>query len=65
MKRYNFWGVAPVESADHRFSGLSLFKRGFGGEDVAYLPAHDLVIDNKRYLINYLIEKTRRALRRV
>lgn len=63
MSRYNFWGVAPENSKDHRFSGLSLFKRGFGGVDVAYLPAQDLVIDRKRYLLDYWFEKIRRKLR--
>ncbi len=64
MKRYNFWGIAPADSNDHRFSGLSLFKRGFGGEDVAYLPAQDLVIDSGKYLVNYWVEKIRRQIRR-
>ncbi len=65
MNVYNFWGVAPSDSNSHRFAGLSLFKRGFGGQDFAYLPARDLVIDWKRYLFDYIIEKSRRILRRV
>jgi lipid II:glycine glycyltransferase (peptidoglycan interpeptide bridge formation enzyme) len=39
---YNFWGIAPEDQPDHRFAGVSLFKRGFGGQEVPYLPAHDL-----------------------
>jgi len=65
IKRYNFWGVAPEGNGDHRFSGLSLFKRGFAGVDVSYLPAQDSVIDSKRYLINHWIEKIRRKIRKV
>ncbi|OGH17070.1 MAG: hypothetical protein A3C30_02390 [Candidatus Levybacteria bacterium RIFCSPHIGHO2_02_FULL_40_18] len=65
MIRYNLWGVSPLDSNDHRFAGLSLFKRGFGCTDFAYLPAQDLVFNRSRYLINYLIEKSRRFLRRV
>lgn len=65
MSRYNFWGVSPQDSNDHRFAGLSLFKRGFGGTDVAYLPAQDLVFNKPRYLINYFVERFRRILRRV
>lgn len=65
MVRYNFWGVAPEEDRDHRFYGVSVFKRGFGGEDVAYLHAQDLVIDNFRYLINYFVEVARKRIRRV
>ncbi len=63
MTRYNFWGVSPQDEQSHRFSGLSLFKRGFGGQDVKYLPAQDLIIDKRRYLINYWIEKIRRQIR--
>jgi len=62
--RYNLWGVSPENSSDHRFKGLSLFKRGFGGHDVQYLQAQDLVISTPRYLANYLFETVRRRLRR-
>jgi lipid II:glycine glycyltransferase (peptidoglycan interpeptide bridge formation enzyme) len=65
MSRYNFWGVAPEDQKNHRFSGLSLFKRGFGGVDYEYLHARDLVINKPRYLINASIEKTRKYIRRV
>jgi len=41
QKIYNFWGVAPVDQPKHRFAGVGLFKRGFGGSEVAYLPAQD------------------------
>ena len=65
MTRYNFWGVAPENNANHRFSGLSLFKRGFGGEDFEYLHAQDLIINKPRYLLNYSIECLRKIIRRV
>jgi lipid II:glycine glycyltransferase (peptidoglycan interpeptide bridge formation enzyme) len=65
MSRYNFWGVAPEGEEDHRFYGVSVFKRGFGGEDVGYLHAQDLVIDRMRYLGVYLIERVRKKLRKV
>jgi len=42
ITRFNFWGIAPEGKTHHRFAGVSLFKRGFGGLEVAYLPAHDL-----------------------
>ncbi len=65
MKRYNFWGVAPIENTKHRFYSLSVFKRGFGGEDVSYLHAQDLIINYPKYFINYAIEKVRKILRNV
>lgn len=65
MKRYNFWGVAPIDAAKHRFYGLSVFKRGFGGEDVSYLHAQDLVINYPKYFINYTVEIVRKIRRNV
>ena len=65
LKRYNFWGVAPEGNKDHRFSGLSLFKRGFGGMDFEYLHAQDLIINYPRYLLNYSVEFLRKKIRRV
>ncbi|OGH18740.1 MAG: hypothetical protein A3C22_00365 [Candidatus Levybacteria bacterium RIFCSPHIGHO2_02_FULL_37_10] len=65
MTRYNFWGVAPENKQNHRFSGLSLFKRGFGGEDFEYLHAQDLIISKPKYLLNYIVEFLRKKLRNV
>lgn len=65
MSRYNFWGVAPEDQKNHRFSGLSLFKRGFGGTDFEYLHAQDFVTNKPRYLLNAAVEKTRKYIRRV
>jgi len=54
-----------LEKSDHRFAGLSLFKRGFGGEDFEYLHAQDLIINYPKYLINYAIESIRKTIRNV
>jgi len=64
MKRYNFWGVTHPDEKNHRFYGVNIFKRGFGGEDVEYLHAHDLVV-NYKYVINWCIETFRKKIRRV
>ena len=65
MKSYNFWGVAPEEGKNHRFYGLSIFKRGFGGVDFEYLHARDLIINRPRYLINFVVENLRKRIRHV
>jgi len=65
LTRYNFWGVSPLNNPDHRFYGLSLFKRGFGGEEIEYLHAQDLIINYPKYLINYVIETIRKNVRSV
>ncbi len=65
MTRYNFWGVAPPDAKDHRFYGVSVFKRGFGGNDVSYLHAQDLVLNPMRYVLSSTIERVRRRIRKV
>lgn len=65
LKRYNFWGVAPEDQKDHRFYGVSVFKRGFGGQDVDYLHAQDLIVEKLKYMINYTVESVRKRMRRV
>ena len=65
MKRYNFWGVAPENEVNHRFYGVSVFKRGFGGEDIQYLHAQDLIVKPLAYKINWAIETFRKRKRRV
>jgi len=65
LKRYNLWGVAPEGEVNHRFWGVSVFKRGFGGQDIEYMHARDLVINPVAYKLNWLIETTRKKVRRV
>ena len=65
MKRYNLWGVSPEHETNHRFYGVSVFKRGFGGQDVEYLHARDLIINPIAYKLNQAIEIARKRLRRL
>ncbi len=62
--RYNFWGITRPEQTTHRFAGVSTFKRGFGGSEVAYLPAHDIPT-HWRYWLLYAFETVRRKIRRL
>lgn len=39
---YNFWGVIPENKPNHPWSGLTLFKTGFGGRRVNAIHAQDL-----------------------
>ena len=65
IKRYNFWGIVDEEDTSHRFYGVSVFKRGFGVDELRYVPAHDLVIHPVGYLKTWLIETVRRKIRKV
>lgn len=55
---YNFWGIAPPDQPNHPWTGLSLFKMGFGGEAHPYLHAQDKPLTTK-YWLNYFIERIR------
>lgn len=61
---FNFWGIAPNDNPRHRFAGVTLFKKGFGGFRVNYLPAYDLPINNHYWLI-YAFETLRKIFRRL
>lgn len=60
--RYNFWGIAPEDQPQHRFAGVSLFKRGFGGQEIQYAPAHDLAT-SRLYPLVALFENWRKHKR--
>ncbi|MDO4978730.1 MAG: peptidoglycan bridge formation glycyltransferase FemA/FemB family protein [Candidatus Saccharibacteria bacterium] len=64
--RYNLWGIVGEEETKHRFYGVSVFKRGFGVEELHYLNARDLVVKPiPYYLKTYIIETIRRKVRHV
>ena len=63
---YNFWGIAPDENnKKHPWAGLTLFKKGFGGEQIDYVETQDYVLDQLRYIPIYLYEKILRWKRKV
>ena len=63
LKRYNLFGIAPPNSPHHRYAGVTTFKCGFGGEQIAYLHARDLVIKPVHYKAVQLLEKARKKHR--
>lgn len=63
LKRYNLFGIAPPNSPHHRYAGVTTFKTGFGGEQVAYLSAHDLVIKPVHYKLVHALETIRKKKR--
>lgn len=52
---YNFWGTLQAGRTPKNWGGLSLFKEGFGGYQVDYVPTQDLIL-SKKYWITYLYE---------
>ena len=64
-QRYNLWGIVGKDEKEHRFYGVSEFKRSFGCEELKYTPAHDLVLKPFKYQITKLIEIIRKKKRHV
>ncbi|MDO4526904.1 MAG: peptidoglycan bridge formation glycyltransferase FemA/FemB family protein [Candidatus Saccharibacteria bacterium] len=62
-KRFNLWGIAPAGQPNHRYAGVTTFKTGFGGEVVAFVPAHDLIISRMRYTADFAFETLRKKRR--
>jgi peptidoglycan pentaglycine glycine transferase (the first glycine) len=59
---YNFWGVSPENKKNHPWYGLSLFKRGFTNQEMEFIHAHDLIVNQFAYLTRiyeYLESKLR------
>lgn len=65
IKRYSFWGIVDEDNTKHRFYGVSVFKRGFGVDELKYVPAHDLILSSAKYRLNWLVETIRRKVRKV
>jgi len=57
-KFYDFWGIAPADSPNHPWAGITRFKKGFGGTEVTYPGTFDLPISKPWYLLYKL--RTRR-----
>lgn len=56
---YNFWGIAPQDNPKHPWSGLTLFKQGFGGEPRSFMSAYDLPLSSL-YVLPYTIDRLRK-----
>lgn len=61
---FDLWGIAPTDDPRHRFAGVTLFKKGFGGKRVDYLPAWDLPL-SWFYWLTFTFETLRRLKRRL
>ncbi|KXK11815.1 MAG: FemAB family protein [Microgenomates bacterium OLB23] len=59
---YNFWGISDDDKPNHPWRGLTVFKKGFGGEELRYVKTQDLVL-KPTYWLNWLIETLRRIKR--
>lgn len=54
--KYDFWAIAPSDDKNHPWRGLSLFKKGFGGNEIYYAKTQDKILTSK-YWLTWLLEK--------
>ncbi|MBR3319072.1 peptidoglycan bridge formation glycyltransferase FemA/FemB family protein [Candidatus Saccharibacteria bacterium] len=63
IERFNLWGIAPPGVEHHRYSGVTTFKTGFGGEIVEFIPAKDIIINKLKYKFDEIVETARKKKR--
>jgi hypothetical protein len=64
VKDYDLWGVPPPGAgADHPWHGLGFFKAEFGGEEIAYAGAWEMVLSATGSRLIELEKKARRGVR--
>ena len=60
---YNLWGgIADLTDTSHPWYGITVFKKGFGGEKRQYLHAQDLPVASS-YFFTYVIEQIIKVVR--
>ncbi len=53
---YNFWGILQEGRTPKAWAGLTLFKKGFGGKQIDYIPTQDYVVNPLKYAVSWLFE---------
>jgi lipid II:glycine glycyltransferase (peptidoglycan interpeptide bridge formation enzyme) len=48
---FDFWGIAPTDDPNHKWSGITTFKKGFGGQIISNMHAYDYPIKKSLYNI--------------
>ena len=46
MKIYDFWGISELNRA---WSGITRFKKGFGGREIRFIGTWDYIFNRKWY----------------
>ena len=59
LMRFDFWGAAPDDSADHAWAGITAFKKGFGGARVRTIGTWDIPMKPGKYAAYHLYRRVR------
>lgn len=64
VRCHDLWGVAPAGAGpEHPWHGVGLFKKGFGGTEIAWAGSWDLVVDPAMYRLRETTSTVRGWLR--
>ncbi len=63
-KVYDFWGIAPEDGSKENWTGITRFKKGFGGRALVSPGSHNLIYDKNWYKVYQLIGKLRKVIKR-
>ncbi len=61
---YDFWGVAPEDGSKTKWSGITRFKKGFGGDIITGPGTYDMVYDKQMYFIYNLFKKIKKIIKK-
>jgi lipid II:glycine glycyltransferase (peptidoglycan interpeptide bridge formation enzyme) len=61
---YDLRGLAPEDDPHHPYANLRQFKTRFGGKEVHYIGAHDLVVSSLKYGMFMIAERARTSVLR-
>jgi lipid II:glycine glycyltransferase (peptidoglycan interpeptide bridge formation enzyme) len=65
VREHDLWGIAPPGADErHRWYGVGLFKKGFGGHEVVWAGAWDIVISRRLYRVRQAVGQARGLMRR-
>lgn len=56
---YDLWGVAPEDASDHKWAGVTRFKKGFGGKYVEFPTSFNTVLQPQWYQAYRLAKRIR------
>lgn len=61
-KHYDFFGIAPENSKNHPWAGVTEFKKKFGGTEVSYAPAQEFIFKSILYRFYKAYKKLRKLV---
>ncbi len=59
FRYFDFWGVAPPDAKNHKWQGISYFKRAFGGQNKQYFGTWDFPVNKTKYNTLQALKKLR------